>query len=284
MAIISSPFEAIQGIDFGTQDIAIETIHQSVQEVEDAIESCFPLLEVDRHGDALSQDACIRFSHSSTLRLLTVSHDTTKLVIDRSLIATACLKYLAQHRYSSRHSGLKGLQNNQHRFLPYAAKYWHRHLNNSGETLLKETKSFIQSPQFLSAIQSQSLFVDQHFLKSEELQEDGSLPRRSVRLPLSLDTDPGGLRLVKDYQSFVQDWTDFLRLGTTTVPMRGELQRCFWRALPKDSFLRTLGAPTESQQSYLLEVESAWSDCHYLYQAHSSDGRRLAVWRLNEVK
>lgn len=284
LAILSSPFEDIQGRGFGTRDITIKKVHQGFQNVQDLIECCSPFLEFAQSGDTASQDGWIRFSHASILRLLTTSHDTIKLGIDPIFMATACLKYLAQWRYSSEQLGRESLQHNKHRFLPYAAKYWHRHLNSAGGSLLRETKSFIQSRQFFSAIQIQSLFVDQHFYKSQELQQYGSLLRRSVKLPLSLDADAQGLRLVKEYQSFVQDWTDFLQLGTTTALMRGQIQRCFWGALPKDNFLRRLGASTESQQSYLLEVEAADPECQHLYQAHSSDGRRLSLWRLDSAK
>lgn len=284
MVVLSRPFEDIQDIGFGTLDITIDKIHQGFHKVEDIIDCCFPFLEIAQHEDAPSRDGWIRFSHASTLRLLNTSHGTAKLGIDQISMATACLKYLAQWRYSSGQLGLDSLQDNQHSFLPYAAKHWHRHLNNVGKSLLRETKSFILSSQFVSAIRIQSLLVDQHFPKSEELDEDGSLPRHSVRLPLCLDADPEGLRLVKNYQVFIQDWRDFLRLGTTTAPMRGQIQRCFWGSLPTANFLCRLGMPIESQQSYLLEAESAVPEICYLYQTHSSDGRRLAVWRLDEAR
>jgi hypothetical protein len=283
LAVLSSPFEDTQGRGVSSQDISTETIHHGFHKVENIIRCCFPFLEVAQRGDAVSQDGCIRFSHASTLRYLTTSHDAAKLGIGPIFMATVCLKYLSQLRYASVKPIPESLQGNQHSFLPYVAKHWHRHLNSAGDSLLRETKSLIRSSQFLSAIKIQSLFVDEHFPKPEEVEENGILPRRSVKLPLFLDADPEGLRLVEEYQSFIQDWTDFLRLGTTTAPTRGQIQRCFWGALPKDSFLRRLGTPTESQQSYLLETEGSVVGRQYLYQSHSIDGRRLAVWRLDQA-
>ncbi|KAI8955664.1 hypothetical protein F4801DRAFT_528531 [Xylaria longipes] len=218
--------------------------------------------------------------------------------IDQNIIADACFKYLSQDRYSTllkktsatnfeiatSHGG-GSVQD--HHFLRYASKYWYRHLDASGFGRFDQVKSFVLSPQFLTAIQVQSLFLSGHFINNFEHIE-ANLRVMKQNLPEWFDNCQDGRDILAQYESFLIEWSRYLRLGVTDFEMHGEIDRCLWGALGKQNFLYKWGSRIEQNPSFLLdETDYAPSVAgqkenrsHCYYETISNDGSRIAIWKV----
>ncbi|KAI1130689.1 hypothetical protein F5Y10DRAFT_275901 [Nemania abortiva] len=217
--------------------------------------------------------------------------------VHQDIIADACFKYLSQERYSNLlkktptadfeiatnrgHESVKG-----HHFLRYASKYWYRHLDASGPSRYDQVKSFILSPQFPTAIQVQSLFLSGHFINNFDHVETTQRVMKQ-NLPEWFDKRSEGRDILAQYESFLVEWSRFLRLGVTNFEMHGEIDRCLWGALGKQNFLYKWGSTVEQNPSFLLdETDYAPSAAgqenrsHCYYENISNDGSRIAVWKV----
>ena len=103
-----------------------------------------------------------------------------------SSIADACLNYLSQPRYSqllkkrtASQFEVGEFEISQQKLLSYAAKFWsiHFELHEGSEELFQRIFQFIIAPNYVTAIQVQSLFVQGHFIQSLDISGKG--PRRS---------------------------------------------------------------------------------------------------------
>ncbi|ETS80814.1 hypothetical protein PFICI_08343 [Pestalotiopsis fici W106-1] len=249
---------------------------------------CGPFIHFLPIGEA-SEDGYLRLSHASVFWFLRGQLEVEKqrLQLRPKVIADACLKYLSQRRYAKPMDSLKTASLQSHSFLAYAARYWHKHLNESGAELLAKVGSFLRSPQFLSMIRFQSLHLNGSFRpngKSEK--EDEKMVARRSRL----HTNPSGEEqldnLIGDYQAFLEEWTNFLHSGILRPPRSGDIDDCFWGALGHNNFLHTHGTRIERNKSFLLEfdlgiaAQDQASGSYDFQETISDDGGRIAVLRV----
>ncbi|KAL1388065.1 hypothetical protein HDK64DRAFT_329208 [Phyllosticta capitalensis] len=221
-------------------------------------------------------------------------------VVRGLLIADACLKYLSQRRYARplRKRSSADFETStsppedvrHHKFLRYAAKYWYRHLqvlDNQAE-LCKRVKIFLLSPQFLTVVQVQSLFVLGHFIHSFDHSKDGTplygKPKMQRNLPEWFRTCNEGKEISRSYEIFLVEWSNFLQLGSTDF-LNGEIERCLWGALGPDHFMHRFGTRIECNKSYLLAgpasatggLDSGGECC--FHEIISDDGTRVSTWQ-----
>lgn len=220
------------------------------------IHRCKPFVEFVPLGPGINTDGYLTLAHASVFEFLRESHkqqegltreasqqryqdEGPSPLADGELITDACFKYLSQTRYSLPLRKLSSVdfetstspRSNirQHSFLQYAAKYWYRHLEGSklGMGRCAEVEAFLRSPQFITAIQIQSLFVVGHFIHSLDQNKDNS-PRPAGYARLMKSNLPEWFRkcdkrrrLVAEYESFFLEWSNFLQLGVTNY-LNGE--------------------------------------------------------------
>ena len=108
--------------------------------------------------------------------------------IESKILASVCLKYLSQPRYGKllRKKEDKFVDLNDEDFmeqhlLPYAAKYWDKHLDDVpfSQEMCDRVETFVTSPQFQTCLQVQSLVVEG--VQSPVLLKDPlSRPSRSI--------------------------------------------------------------------------------------------------------
>ncbi|KAL8686929.1 MAG: hypothetical protein Q9218_006759, partial [Villophora microphyllina] len=209
---------------------------------------CAPLIDVSDHG----QDNVCTLTHSTVQSFLLKRpqilqlHDGTAqpltvLMIDEGEMALACLKYLSQPRYCDvlvRSGGSfttsSGEDVAKHHLLSYAAKYWDRHLENlaCNEALFDSVELFLQSPQFVTCLQVQSLCVEGQFtLWFSHIQMCTGYRRTFPRW--FTECGVRGKKFVSDYTKFVDDW------GYLLESYAGDIKCCLWGTLGPRSFLST---------------------------------------------
>ncbi|KAL9577947.1 MAG: hypothetical protein Q9212_006039, partial [Teloschistes hypoglaucus] len=249
---------------------------------------CAPLIDVSED----EQETVCTLSHSTVqsfllkhpriLQLSDVSAQSlTVLIIDEGEMALACLKYLLQPRY--RHVLVKsgasfvtssGENVAKHHLLSYAAKYWDRHLENlqCNDTLFDSVRSFLQSPQFVTCLQVQSLCVEGQFtLWFSHIQMCKGYRRTFPRW--FTDCGQSGEKFVTDYNKFVDDW------GYLLEQHPGEIDRCLWGALGPRSFLSGNVGRYDSFM-YTDSSEAYETSPHWYYYGVGPDGNRCAVVRV----
>lgn len=126
-----------------------------------------PLIET--HPDPDDPEECFCHLFHSTVKSFLQSNasilcqdQSGGVVISEATLGDACLLYLSQDRYAQL---LKGNANTwktstgedvkEHHFLTYSAKYWHKHLNEVGESpaLRQGIEKFIVSTNFQTTLQ-----------------------------------------------------------------------------------------------------------------------------------
>ncbi|KAF1997705.1 hypothetical protein P154DRAFT_273509 [Amniculicola lignicola CBS 123094] len=240
---------------------------------------CTPFIEFTQSRDD-KIDGYLRLSHASVFYFL---HGLSKgpvsnveaIVVGPNLIANACLRYLSQTRYDS----ITWDYFQDHHFLTYAAKYWNQHIDEAmpDPELLQATGAFVHSPQFLTLLRVQSLFLDRQFVHAER-----------ANIPKIIDTESTTEHLADKYQSFVKEWSHALRLETSNSSSNAGIEECFWGALGKENFLHTHGLTIEKNSSFLLEMQTSdeknsddgTAPTYCFYDKISDDGSRVAVWRM----
>lgn len=181
-------------------------------------------------------------------------------------IADACLLYLSQVTYSRplRRSDdiwvdMNNVPVSEHYFLTYSAKNWDKHLDlvapdgsdfvnpsyytsdNAFVAVERRFRAsvlkFLTSPNFQTCLQVQSLWVDGTFCPYRAPDSNALHIRRNL---------PRWTGYNKDYHSFWWEWSRFLGFENyldvrdLLKPYKGELDRCWWRALDPDNFLSNL--------------------------------------------
>lgn len=248
---------------------------------------CAPFVSLSPCHDT-ADDYTLRLSHVSAYDFLkglsnrTVS-EADEISISPEFIAQTCLKYLSQERYTN--TNLQTVEG--HAFFLYAAKYWHRHADEAGPSISKSSSSFMQSLQFLGVTRLQSLFLHRHFSQSIEDGDDSTATAANV--PQALGKLDVSKSIHDEYADFVREWGEFLQLGVTNLASRGDIGRCFWGALGKDTVFQAHASAIEKQQSFLLQLNGPGVQSQQLgnasahecfYQSISDDGNRVAVWTL----
>lgn len=177
------------------------------------------------------------------------------LLISPDIIATTCLHYLYQSRYSMlltrKTEGWvdkTGQPVNEHHFLGYSAKYWDKHLdiisNSARDELFNQVVTFITSPNFPTCIQVQSLWVDAQFHVFTYVNQTGNETylRRVFPIWLSMGSEEGRALWIA-YRHFLHEWKFFLSCRNCDDEngviglCAGELDRCWWSALGPQNFL-----------------------------------------------
>jgi hypothetical protein len=248
---------------------------------------CAPFISFDmRHsGD---QNNYVRLTHASAsdfLRGLTQRQITTQhaVRIDSNLIAEVCIKMLSQERYSDTSIDLTSTQ----AFYSYAAKYWHRHVDESdgNPALLEAAGSFVRSRQFMTLTRFQSLHLDRHFGQVGHGKERALV----TNFPKILGGKGDQQGLVDDYQHFIEEWGRVLNGGTAVFERSEVLEQCFWGALGARNVFNLHDICIEKNRSVLLHMHTAGGDTRQFastlsrssfHEAVSDDGSRVAVWQL----
>ncbi|KIL83583.1 hypothetical protein FAVG1_13203 [Fusarium avenaceum] len=191
----------------------------------------------------------LRLSHSAVRTFVLdppTNVDCPGSLVDPEIIQVCCLQYLLQPKYKmslektqSDQYTLPGDRNTilSHTFLLYAAKYWYLHHDSSGNDLSAGTIAsvcqFVKSANFRTILQVQSLFIESHFLMQfDSITDRGSSVRRT--LPNWMHWHSSDIH--RQYHTFQGEWCRLLQAGRSD-PFRGELDRCFWRALGPSNFL-----------------------------------------------
>lgn len=256
---------------------------------------CAPFIDFHPTGTG-NKDGYVRLAHASAFVFLqelaqkTVT-EAERISINSNLIAEACLKYLSQTRY--RDTSLSSVRT--HHFYTYAAKYWHRHMEEAGPDphLLQSAMDFIRSTQFLTVTRFQGAFLNRHFgdrlmSRLKKTQDEKPLSASTgVSQHLAGKTDMQ--HLVDDYKHFISEWGDLLQLGTTCSAPDDLIESCFWGALGKQNALQMTGSAVEKNQSFMLETHTADGDARQdgdmlskvdFYETISDDGSRVSVWQI----
>lgn len=96
------------------------------------------------------------------------AQERSVLQITPDILADVCLKYLSQARFStllSKNGDVfednLNVDIHDHQLLPYAAKYWDKHLDvaRDWQSFCRPVRQFVFSPQFFTCLQVQSLLV-----------------------------------------------------------------------------------------------------------------------------
>lgn len=238
-----------------------------------------------------SKNGYMRLAHASAYKFLHELALIPVAVLDESrvgpnLMAEVCLKYLSQQRYSSKNS-LKNVRS--HSFYSYAAKYWHKHIDESepSTTLLQAVGSFVKSYQFLTLTRFQGTFLDRHFARG--VTNSKKLHNPGLTFPQSLASKADMQDLVIDYQQFVGEWGALLDRGTSASDSSKLLEQCFLSTLGHQNFLRSLTSEVEEHKSYLLQSPTQENETiteqdilsrHSFYDTISDDGCRMAMWHV----
>lgn len=223
-----------------------------------------PLIEIVKADDGLDEedDYICRLSHS-TLRDFLLKNpyafcedgqNSPDLCIDVRLSINACMIYLGQSRFDTllvKHDGhwedKDGIPAESHHFLKYAAKYWDKHLGDAIDTqyeeLSKTIEAFMASPNFLTCLQVQSLWIQMHFaLWQIEGKAEGYEYLRRL-LPRWFVETQAGHTLWLQFRRFLHEWRHFLDTGSAAAHVdhithhTGDLCQIWFEALGASSFL-----------------------------------------------
>lgn len=213
-------------------------------------------------------------------------------------IADACLKYLALDRYRKplvrqddiHHDSAGNSVEDQH-FLQYSAKYWDRHLDtehDSAKELSGRLHRFLNSPNFITCLQCQSLWVEGHFVVHILKDDSDGFTYRRRFLPEWFDHGPGN-RYWKDYRSFIHEWSHYLECGTCetkTCPARanaGEMDRIFWGGLDPGSFL---SHHEDRYQSHQIRPSGEYSlhKARRCFEGLTTSGEKVMILQLRCVR
>jgi hypothetical protein len=258
-----------------------------------------PLIEIHSGSNDLDECTC-RLFHSTVrdflLKYPEVLNDGTggfNLRISPYMIFNACLLYLSQARYQkllvrtdSRWVDASGESVDRHHFLLYSAKYWDKHLDDVPETdlLRARVQTFLTSSNFLTCIQSQSLWVESQFQVFYTCDKPDARPCLRRIFPTWFASQQGDGKLWKDFRAFMHEWRYFLQCGCCEnikcqfLPYAGEIDRCFWQSLGSRNFMSKFEG---RYTSFVFQSERATN--HPLgqcYEGISASGDELRLVRL----
>jgi hypothetical protein len=239
-----------------------------------------PLIVVDHDPKNSGNDSC-RLFHSTVksfllrnLDILQTGEFDDKHMISESIIGHACFSYLRLDHYSTLLSNISsdteeswatssGENIATHHLLRYASKYWDKHLDNAkgSEILHTAVEDFLKSPNFVTTLQLQSLFVESHFgiYVRTDLSSRYKWLKRVFPKWFTKAKGTIGPVFEQQYRAFVSEWRWFLHKPTCCTYCRdtshaGEIDRVLWRALGPQSFLS--GRPGR-HESFMLANDLA---------------------------
>lgn len=137
---------------------------------------CEPLVQVQEIRSGHKIYTTCTLTHSSVHEFLKSKPEILSATpglddcrIESKILASVCLKYLSQPRYGKllRKKEEKFVDLNDEDFmeqhlLPYAAKYWDKHLDDVpfSQEMCDRVETFVTSPQFQTCLQVQSLVIE----------------------------------------------------------------------------------------------------------------------------
>ncbi|EQB48610.1 hypothetical protein CGLO_12147 [Colletotrichum gloeosporioides Cg-14] len=253
-----------------------------------------PLVEIQNDPKDPENPVC-RLCHSTVQEFLIANPDVLrgrasndvafKHMIAPSQVGDVCLRYLSQSRYSALVDLPPGTCDapptilyddvQKHGLLPYSAKYWDRHLEDSDPTpeLRENLLKFLKSSNIQSLLQIQSLFVSAHFTQFKLLGEIDKAPLRPMYrrsfpdwLGLKFDIKDSEFQRISkkirhDYRHYVNEWGYLLEHGTCasfrsgkclTEHFWGEVDRCLTGLLGPGNFMNQM---KEKYPSFMLTLE-----------------------------
>lgn len=232
---------------------------------QQAVKKLFaPLIETQ--PDPKNADDCFCHLFHGTVRdFLLKNQDIFRLgqtvvtnrLVSEMAIAEACLLYLSQEKYSqllTKRPGqwvtTSGEDLSDHHLLTYSAKYWDKHLDDVQETpqLLCRVEKFLNSSNFQTTLQIQSLCIEGHFglYTVQGHVRSHKYTKRVFPRWFSENKSGGITNFLGNYRSFISEWQSFLDCATCSddccdyahyARYVGELDRCLWKALGPSNFL-----------------------------------------------
>lgn len=259
-----------------------------------------PLIELQQDGCDDPDDCTCRLFHSTVRDFLyknpgvlqsgMTGDPAPDLLVNRDVIANACLLYLCQTRYArplrkrdARWVDASGESVDRHQFLLYAAKYWDKSMDamTPSEDLNNRVGSFITSPNFQTCVQVQSLWVDSQFgVFCYPSRKDDRLYLRRMFPAWFVAGTPAGLKLWRDFREFVHEWKFLLHCPrfdnptSETLPYTGELDRCWWTALGPQNFLSKLKC---KYTTFRFESEDQVIGSPQCFEGVGAEGRELVT-------
>ncbi|KAG8530799.1 uncharacterized protein KY384_004156 [Bacidia gigantensis] len=207
---------------------------------------CEPLVEIqesDNYSICTLSHASVRkflieyFKNDKKSAVSSVSHDPMGYI---------CLRYLSQPCYrrllvrsGETFTDMNDEDITEHHLLSYAAKYWDKHLDDLpySQELCGKVEQFLNSSQFQTCLQTQSLFVEGQFQVWYNSVSLWRGPQRRRVFPTWL-SERCGHSMEQQYQFFVAQWGNVLNSVTSMYGDHpGEIDRCFWNALGTQNFL-----------------------------------------------
>lgn len=263
-----------------------------------------PLIETQKDPENQGESFCYLFH--STVKDFLVSNQgifqqespkPTIHAVSELTIANACLLYLSQDRYSqilTKEAGhwVTTSKDNikDHHLLTYAAKYWDKHFDNVNETpeLRQHIEDFLISPNFMSTIQAQSLFVQSHFQVYTVVGDcpNHKFTKRVFPRWFASHSVAGCAQFSSNYRSYISEWHSLLDYSAdcdrphcdrswTSKPFLGEIDRCLWGALGPGNFL---SSNRGRYTSFMLRHEDGLEPGNLpYYEAVSQDGNKVLV-------
>ncbi|KAF7302928.1 hypothetical protein MKEN_01255200 [Mycena kentingensis (nom. inval.)] len=263
-----------------------------------------PLIEFQNEANTEPDGSTCRLFHSTVRDFLVknplvLQHGLTsgpieEVVIGPRVIGSACLLYLNQDRYAKllhKHDGrwidASGDLVVQHRFHLYAAKYWDKHLDHTSlaTDFYDRVRAFIQSPNFQTCVQVQSLWVDSQFgVFCYPAHGDDRVYLRRMFPAWFVAQHAEGKKLWSDFRAFLHEWKYFLHAPTCerstsdTLPYVGELDRCWWPTLGRNNFMSKFRCryTTFAFDTDGVSSGAGWYHC----EGVSADGRELVTLSL----
>ncbi|KAK6362889.1 hypothetical protein TWF730_000342 [Orbilia blumenaviensis] len=218
--------------------------------------------------DEAMESSIVMLCHGTVRKFLKERSDLTRgqnknssseEFVSSKIMGECCIRYFLQARFrillekvgkdgALLTGGVPREHINANSLIFYAAKYWHRHFD-TGIVVTEQQGNlepqmptqedinivirFLESPNFVTCVQVQSLCVEGHFLQSYDTITDRATKRRRV-LPNWF------LRCRKDlycqFEEFISEWGELLQSGSSEHA-NGELDRCLWQALGDGNFL-----------------------------------------------
>ncbi|KAF2731969.1 hypothetical protein EJ04DRAFT_360290 [Polyplosphaeria fusca] len=259
---------------------------------------CQPLVNVQEIQMEHGTISTCTLAHA-TVRDFLIKHanvlcndESSKNAISASTMADVCLTYLMQPRYNVllRREGIDFKDKRdesimEHHLLVYVAKYWDKHLDSVDYSpeLLDRVMRFLKSRQYFTSLQVQSLLVGGQFAFWYSANQLWLGPHIKRVFPIWLQTHCEE-DVEHAYRLFVSDWGSYLdAFASVNGSNAGEIDRCFFEALGRESFL---SKGTSRYKSFVLKPSDKDADQELparFFDAMNTKGTELLVLSLKEL-
>lgn len=247
------------------------------------------------------EDGTLELNHSAVFAFLRENSDINEIaseeqVVLPNLICDLCIEYLSQPRYSKlltrrthfEFTAGSGENISIHQLLLYTAKYWYRHCDERATSpdYHERLRQLIFSQNFITLIQVQSLSIIGHFLLSFDRITGQPTSMKKILPACVKNISDDSAQILPQFNDFLYEWSEFLQLGLTSE-FNGEIDRCFWKALGPEHFLR-LGQ--ERYHSFHFTSSRTTSDASAatksfcFFHSLTPDGHELILCKVQSSK